>query len=46
MTKRERDIVGRLHHLADGPIGPAARPVVSDGLRLILDLIEARWETA
>jgi hypothetical protein len=42
MTNRERDIVDRLHHLADGPIEPAARSVVAEGLGLILELIEAR----
>src|SRR4051795_1082972 len=42
MTTREMTIVNRLLHSADGPLDPAIRPIVADGLRLILELIEAR----
>jgi hypothetical protein len=39
MTTREQAIVNRLHHLADGPLDPDVRPIVADGLRLIIELI-------
>jgi hypothetical protein len=42
MMTREMNVVNRLHHLADGQLDSNARPVVADGLKLILDLIEAR----
>jgi hypothetical protein len=42
MTAREQATVNRLHHLADGPLDPAVRPIVADGLALILELIADR----
>jgi hypothetical protein len=42
MTAREQAIVNRLHHLADGPLDPEVRPIVADGLALILELIVDR----
>jgi hypothetical protein len=46
MTTHETTIVNRLHHLVDGSIdlAPDVKPIVSDGLRLILELIEARGQ--
>jgi hypothetical protein len=44
MTTREMNVVNRLHHLVDGPkpLDPDVKPVVADGLKLILELIEDR----
>jgi hypothetical protein len=42
MTTREMNVVNRLHHLADGPLDPEVRPIIADGLKLILELIEGR----
>jgi hypothetical protein len=42
MTTREEAIVDRLHHLADGELDPDVRPIVADGLALILELIADR----
>jgi hypothetical protein len=43
-TTHEQTVINRLHHLVDGggKLDPSARPVVADGLRLILELIEGR----
>ena len=46
MTTREMTIVNRLLHLLDGsePLDPDVKPIVADGLKLILELIEARGQ--
>jgi hypothetical protein len=43
-TEREQGIVNRLHHLVDGAsdIDPDVRPIVAEGMKLILELIEDR----
>jgi hypothetical protein len=43
-TEREQGIVDRLHHLVDGEsdLDPDVRPIVAEGLKLILRLIEDR----
>jgi hypothetical protein len=42
MTARDQSIVNRLHYLADGPLDPVVRPIIADGLALILELIADR----
>jgi hypothetical protein len=42
MTTSEQAIVNRLHHLVDGPLDPDVRPIVADGLALIVELIADR----
>ena len=46
MTTREMTVVNRLHHLVDGAsnLDPDVKPIVAEGLRLILELIEARGQ--
>jgi hypothetical protein len=44
VTTREQSAIDRLHHFVDGGgnLDPDARPIVADGLKLILELIENR----
>jgi hypothetical protein len=42
MTTREQSIVNRLCDLADGDLDPDVKPIVAEGLALILELIGHR----